>query len=117
MSEPTGRDPEERLPAPRPPSEPAPVERFAAPPSAHQLALTPERSAGIVRQSAAARWVSFLAVLLVVIFVIGYYFYELGVPTDRRLQPPRRRDPGPVGDQGRERLQPLPGELRPLPRR
>ena len=81
MSEPTGRDPEGRLPAPRPPSEPAPVERFAAPPSAHQLALTPERSAGIVRQSAAARWVSFLAVLLVVIFVIGYYFYELGVPT------------------------------------
>ena len=80
MTEPTGTDPEQRLPARRPPSEPAPVERFAAPQSAHQLALTPERAAGIVRQSGNARWVGFLAVLIVVLFVIVYYFYELGVP-------------------------------------
>ena len=70
----------ETLPARRPPSEPAPVDRFAAPASAHQLALTPERAAGIVRQSGSARWVGFLAVLIVVLFVIIYYFYELGVP-------------------------------------
>jgi mono/diheme cytochrome c family protein/plastocyanin len=80
MSEPTGRDPEQRLPATRPPSEPAPVERFAAPPSAHQLALTPERAAQIVRQSGNARWIGFLAVLVVVLFTIVYYFYELGIP-------------------------------------
>ncbi len=80
MSEPTGRDPEQRLPATRPPSEPAPVERFAAPPSAHQLALTAERAAQIVRQSGSARWVGFLTVLVVVLFTIVYYFYELGIP-------------------------------------
>ncbi len=88
MSDPTGPDPvpqlpapEDRLPAPRPPSEPAPVDRFAAPASAHQFALTPERAAGIVRQSASARWVGFLAVLVIVLFVILYWFYELGIPT------------------------------------
>ena len=73
-------EPGQTLPARRPPSEPAPVDRFAAPASAHQLALTPERAAGIVRQSGSARWVGFLAVLIVVLFVIVYYFYELGVP-------------------------------------
>jgi mono/diheme cytochrome c family protein/plastocyanin len=71
---------EERLPATRPDRTPAPAERFTAPPSAHQLALTPERAAGIVRQSASARLVGLLAVLVVVVFVIVYYFYELGVP-------------------------------------
>ena len=88
MTDPSGTDPErlpepgsaERLPATRPPSEPAPVERFAAPQSAHQMALTPERAAGIVRQSGSARWVGFLATLIVVLFVILYYFYELGIP-------------------------------------
>jgi mono/diheme cytochrome c family protein/plastocyanin len=80
MSQPPGPGPEERLPATRPESLPAPVERFSAPPSAHQLALTPERAAAIVRQSSSARWVGFLAVLLVVIFVIVYYFYDLGFP-------------------------------------
>jgi mono/diheme cytochrome c family protein/plastocyanin len=80
MSDQPGRGPEERLPARRPDSEPAPVDRFAAPPSAHQFALTPERAAGIVRQSGSARWVGFLATLVVVLFVIVYYFYELGFP-------------------------------------
>jgi plastocyanin/mono/diheme cytochrome c family protein len=72
--------PPDRLPAPRPDAQAAPVPRFTAPPSAHAFELTPERAAGIVRQSASARWWGFLAVLITVIFVIGYYFYELGVP-------------------------------------
>ncbi len=80
MSDQPGRGPEQRLPARRPDSEAAPVDRFAAPPSAHQFALTPERAAGIVRQSGSARWVGFLATLVVVLFVILYYFYELGFP-------------------------------------
>jgi mono/diheme cytochrome c family protein/plastocyanin len=72
--------PEQRLPAPRPDAQPAPAPRFSAPPSAHAFELTPERAAGIVRQSASARWWGFLAVLVIVLFVIVYYFYELGVP-------------------------------------
>jgi len=78
---PGGRSrPEQRLPIQRPPSEAASADRFTAPPSAHPVSLTPERAAGIVRQSSSARWVGFLATLVVVIFVIIYYFYELGVP-------------------------------------
>jgi len=72
--------PEQRLPAPRPDAQPAPAPRFSAPPSAHAFELTPERAAGIVRQSASARWWGFLAVLVIVLFVIAYYFYELGIP-------------------------------------
>jgi mono/diheme cytochrome c family protein/plastocyanin len=80
MTDQPGRPPEERLPAPRPSSAPVPAERFAAPPSAHRNDLTPERAAKIVRQSANARWAGFLAVTIVGLFVIGYYFYELGLP-------------------------------------
>lgn len=80
MTDQPGRPPEERLPAPRPPSAPVPAERFTAAPSAHRNDLTPERAARIVRQSASARWVGFLAVTIVGLFVIGYYFYELGLP-------------------------------------
>jgi len=80
MTDQPGRPPEERLPAPVPTSAPVPAERFSAPPSAHRNDLTPERAAKIVRQSANARWVGFLAVTIVSLFVIGYYFYELGVP-------------------------------------
>jgi mono/diheme cytochrome c family protein len=81
MSDEPGREPEQRLPARRPPSEVAPAERFSAPPAAHRSDLTPERAAKIVRQSANARWIGFLSVLVVVIFVIVYYFYELiGIP-------------------------------------
>jgi mono/diheme cytochrome c family protein/plastocyanin len=80
MTDQPGRPPEERLPAPRPSSAPVPAERFSAPPSAHRNDLTPERSAKIVRQSANARWVGFLGVTIVALFVIGYYFYELGAP-------------------------------------
>jgi mono/diheme cytochrome c family protein/plastocyanin len=80
MTDQPGRPPEERLPAPVPTSAPAPAERFSAPPSARRNDLTPERSAKIVRQSANARWVGFLAVTVVALFVIGYYFYELGLP-------------------------------------
>jgi mono/diheme cytochrome c family protein/plastocyanin len=81
MTDQPGREPEQRLPARRPPSEPAPAERFSAPPSAHRNDLTPERAAKIVQQSSSARWIGFLAVLAVVLFVLVYYFYELvGLP-------------------------------------
>ncbi len=87
--EPTGRTPDERLPARRQPSEPGPVERFSSPPQVRRFELTPERAAKIVRQSSNARWIGFLATIIVVLFVILYYFYELGAPlglTRARLQ-------------------------------
>jgi mono/diheme cytochrome c family protein/plastocyanin len=88
MTDPTGDRPEgpsERpLPARRPPSEPVPsrsADRFTAPAQTRAIrGLTPERAAKIVRQSGDARWVAFLGVVVVSLFVIVYYFYELGVP-------------------------------------
>jgi mono/diheme cytochrome c family protein/plastocyanin len=72
--------PEERLPATRPP-EVLSAERFTAPPPVKAIAgLTPARSASIVRQSGAARWVGFLTVIFVSLFIVGYWFYELGAP-------------------------------------
>lgn len=72
--------PEERLPATVPPEQ-LTADRFTAVPSVKATAgLTPQRSAGIVRQSAAARWVGFLTVVFVSLFVVGYWFYELGAP-------------------------------------
>jgi uncharacterized cupredoxin-like copper-binding protein/mono/diheme cytochrome c family protein len=56
------------------------VERFSAGPRAHSVGLTEERSAKIVRQSANARNVAFLAVLLVALFIPVYWFYESGIP-------------------------------------
>jgi mono/diheme cytochrome c family protein/plastocyanin len=79
LPEPAG-EPEERLPASRP-AETMPAERFNAPPPVKSTAgLTPARSASIVRQSGAARWVGFLTVIFVSLFIIGYWFYELGAP-------------------------------------
>lgn len=81
-------EPEQRLPVPRPPVEPAPVERFTAPPPIRVHELTPERAAQVVRQSSNARWVGFLAVVVVILFVAIYWFYELGGPlglTEPRL--------------------------------
>jgi mono/diheme cytochrome c family protein/plastocyanin len=80
MTDQPGREPEQRLPAPRPPIEAVSAERFSAPPSAHPRALSVERAAQIVRQSSNARWVSLLASIVVVLFVVLYYFYELGAP-------------------------------------
>lgn len=80
MTDQPGREPEQRLPAQRPEAAPPSAERFSAPPSAHSGTLSPERAAGIVRQSADARFVAFLAVAIVGVFVILYYFYELGFP-------------------------------------
>ena len=88
MTDPTtgrpGDEPERRLPARRPPSEPVPtrpVERFTASRQVRNIGgLTSERAAKIVRQSGDARWVAFLGVAIVALFVILYYFYELGVP-------------------------------------
>jgi plastocyanin/mono/diheme cytochrome c family protein len=72
--------PEERLPATRP-QETMPAARFNAPPPVKAVAgLTPARSASIVRQSGAARWVGFLTVIFVSLFIVGYWFYELGAP-------------------------------------
>jgi plastocyanin/mono/diheme cytochrome c family protein len=73
-------EPEQRLPAVRPPVEPAPVERFTSTPSTRQFELTPERAAQVVRSSSNARWVGFLAVVVVILFVAIYWFYELGLP-------------------------------------
>jgi mono/diheme cytochrome c family protein/plastocyanin len=80
MTDDSGGGPEQRLPVPRPEAVPAPAERFSAPPSAHAFELTPERAAGIVRQSASARSFGLLAVLVVSVFVAIYYFYDLGIP-------------------------------------
>ena len=89
---PDGR-PERPLPARRPSEETVPsrpVERFTAPRQTRAIAgLTSERAAKIVRQSGDARWVAFLGLVVVALFVIIYYFYELGVPiinTTPRLQ-------------------------------
>ena len=72
--------PEQRLPAPRPPDRVS-AERFTAAPSLKAIdGLTPERSAGIVRQSSSARWVGFLTFCFVTLFIVGYWFYELGFP-------------------------------------
>ncbi|MDF2734306.1 MAG: blue (type 1) copper domain protein [Chloroflexota bacterium] len=90
-SEPTGPEPgsEQRLPATRPPAEVAPVERFTSPPSIRAVELSPERAAQVVRQSSNARWVGFLATVIVILFVALYWFYELGAPlglTEPRLE-------------------------------
>lgn len=85
-----GGAPEERLPARREPAatpdRPGP-ERFTAPKAIHATGgLTPERAAKIVRQSGDARWIAFLGVAIVALFVIIYYFYETGTPwTEPRL--------------------------------
>jgi len=72
--------PAERLPATRP-QETLPAERFTAPPPVKAIGgLTPARSASIVRQSGSARWVGFLTVIVVSLFIVGYWFYELGAP-------------------------------------
>jgi mono/diheme cytochrome c family protein/plastocyanin len=78
MADTPGQEPEQRLPVPRPSAEPAPVERFTSPPQARAFEMTPERAAQVVRQSSNARWVGFLAVVLVVLFVTVYWIYELG---------------------------------------
>jgi mono/diheme cytochrome c family protein/plastocyanin len=80
-----GEEPERRLPARRPSSEPVPsrsADRFTAPRSTRAIGgLTSERAAKIVRQSGDARWVAFLGVTIVALFVIIYYFYEIaGIP-------------------------------------
>jgi mono/diheme cytochrome c family protein len=77
MSDTPEQEPEQRLPVPRPPVEAAPVERFTSPPSTRSVELTPERAAQVVRQSSNARWVGFLGVVVVILFITVYWFYEL----------------------------------------
>lgn len=67
---------------------PGSVERFDAGEQAHSVGLTEERSAQIVRQSGNARSISFLAVLVLAIFIPIYWFYDIGIPalgTEGRL--------------------------------
>lgn len=88
MTDQTGDPPEGRperpLPARRPASEVAPTrsaDRFTASRQTRAVGgLTAERAAKIVRQTGDARWVAFLGMVIVALFVIVYYFYELGVP-------------------------------------
>ena len=77
---PDGREPEQRLPAVVPPPEVAPLDRFTSPPSIRRIEFSPERAAQVVRQSANARWVAFLATILIILFFSLYWFYELGAP-------------------------------------
>ena len=70
-------EPQHDLPVPRPPAEPASVERFTSPPSTRNVEFSPERAAQVVRQSSNARWVGFLAVVVVILFITVYWFYEL----------------------------------------
>ena len=71
-----------RAARPASPSRAGSAERFTAPRQTRAIAgLTSERAAKIVRQSGDARWVAFLGVVIVALFVIIYYFYELaGIP-------------------------------------
>ncbi len=80
MTDQPGSTPERRLPVPRPDATPAVPQPGPVVPSPEATRVTPERAAAIVRQSASARWVAFLAVTIIVIFVTGYWFYEQGVP-------------------------------------
>lgn len=76
--------PERPLPARRPTGDDVPArnaERFTAPRQTRAISgLTSERAAKIVRQSGDARWVAFLGLIVVGLFVLVYYFYELGLP-------------------------------------
>jgi plastocyanin/mono/diheme cytochrome c family protein len=80
MSDQPGPAPEERLPAVRPDVAPVKRDRLSGAPTAHRMGLSGERAAQIVRQSGSARWVAFIGVSIVALFVIGYYFYDLGFP-------------------------------------
>ncbi len=78
MSGPTGGRTGREL-EPRAASEPG-LERFAAPDTAHTVGLSEERAAQIVRQTGNARAIAFLAMLVMVLFIPIYWFYDLGVP-------------------------------------
>ncbi len=77
---PEGQEPEQRLPAVRETTEVVPADRFTSPPAIRKVEFTPERAAQVVRQSANARWVGFLAIVVIILFVSLYWFYELGAP-------------------------------------
>ena len=87
---PAGGEAEERLPA-TVPQQPLTADRFNAAPSIKANAgLTPQRSAGIVRQSSRGP----LGRLpdgrsFVSLFIVGYWFYELGAPA-RPVDAPAR---------------------------
>ena len=89
MTDQPGRPPEERLPAPRPSSAPVPADALlgaaVGPPQRPDAGA---RRAGSSASPPTRGWVGFLAVTIVALFVIGYYFYEVGLPgglTEPRL--------------------------------
>ena len=86
------------------------------PPSVRAVELTPERAAQVVRQSSNARWVGFLGVVVVILFITIYWFYELA-PLGHHRAAARQRGRTPSRSRRRARLQPVRGELRALPRR
>ena len=74
------------------------AERFTAPRQTRAIGgLTSERAAKIVRQSGDARWVAFLGVVIVALFVIVYYFYELGRPDHQHHAAARGAGRTPAG--------------------
>jgi mono/diheme cytochrome c family protein/plastocyanin len=87
MTDDPARQGQETLPVPSEPAGPPDVSRFSSPPQARRSDLTPARAAQIVTSSASARWIGFIATIVVVLFTIGYYFYEVGLPLD--LSTPR----------------------------
>ena len=118
MTDTPGREPEQRLPAP------TAAGRARAGRAVHARRRRPAASssprsapAQIVRQSSNARWVGFLRSSSSSLFVVVYWFYELGAPLGPDRAAPRRRGRRPAGHRGRARLQHLRGELRALPRR
>ena len=112
-----GGTPDERLPAVRPPSTPAPTDRFTAPPSAHRNDLTPERAARIVRQSANARWVGLIAVIIVSAVRDRLLLLRTGSAGRAVASAAVGRPRGAAGRLDRARLQHLPSQLRAVPRR
>jgi mono/diheme cytochrome c family protein/uncharacterized cupredoxin-like copper-binding protein len=62
------------------PVAPPPEERFYGGERAHTVGLDEQRSAQIVRSTGNARYVAFLAVLIVALFIPVYWIYDIGVP-------------------------------------
>ena len=113
---PEGREPEQRLPVPRPPAEPAPVERFIVAAGDPQRRAD-ARAGGPGRPPVLERALGRLPAVV----VVDPVHHDLLVLRARAARLPRaaarRRGQRPAGHLGRARLQPVRGELRALPRR
>ena len=117
MSDTPGREPEQRLPVPRPPAEAAPVERFTSPPPirarrADARSGPPRSSASRRTRAGSASWRSSSS---------SCSSRSTGstssAPLGLSRAAARGRGRRPAGHRGRARLQRLRGQLRALPRR